>query len=110
MIAAIVLALLASLALTVALVLLVAWTRRTDTYRCRACGHGFGVSFAVRLVAPQWPTPTGGYKYLRCPSCGKRSWAAVDHVGLDMGLVLFWLGAIGVLVGLIVYVLAETLR
>jgi hypothetical protein len=99
--------LLAVLALTAAMVLLVAWTRRGDTYRCRACGHGFGVSFATNLVSPQWPTPTGGFKYLRCPSCGKRSWAAVDHVGLDVGLALFWFGFIGVLVGLIVFVLAE---
>jgi len=101
---------LAALALTAALVLLVAWTRRTDTYRCRDCGHQFSVSFATNLASPQWPTPTGGFKYLRCPSCRKRSWAAVDHLGLDAGLVLFWLGVIGVLVGLITYVLAVSLR
>jgi hypothetical protein len=110
MIAMTILALLVALALTAALVLLVAWTRRRDTYRCRACGHGFRVSFAANLVSPQWPTAGGGFKYLRCPSCGKRSWAAVDHVGLDVGLALFWFGVIAVLVGLIAYVLALSLR
>ena len=101
---------LGALALVAALVVFVAWTRRADTYRCRGCGHQFRVSFATKLVSPQWPTPTGGFKYLRCPSCGKRSWAAADHVGLDTGLAVFWLAVIGVLVGLITYVLAESLR
>ncbi len=110
MIVAIILALLVALTLTAALVLLVAWTRRADTYHCRGCGHEFAISLAMNLVSPQWPTPTGGFKYLRCPSCRKRSWAAVDHVGLDVGLALFWFGVIAVLVGLIAYVLALSLR
>jgi DNA-directed RNA polymerase subunit RPC12/RpoP len=93
----------------VAVPLLVAWTRRGDTYICRRCAHEFGISFPVALLNPQWPTG-GGLKYLRCPSCGKRSWAAVNHTGLDLGLVLFWAATILVLLGVIVLLLAVTLR
>ena len=66
MLALIVLALVLGL---LAFTLLVAWTRRADTYRCRGCGHEFAISLATNLVSPQWPTPSGGFKYLRCPSC-----------------------------------------
>jgi hypothetical protein len=107
MLAWIILAVLGAFAV-VALPLLVAWTRRADTYRCRRCDHQFAISYAMALVSPQWPTG-GGFKYLRCPSCGRRSWTAVNHAGLDLGLVLFWISTILLLLGLIVFILIVTL-
>lgn len=63
-------------ALAVGLYLAVRWHTLSFAYRCR-CGREFTISMGVNLVSPHWPTRRGGVKYLRCPECGRRSWAAV---------------------------------
>jgi DNA-directed RNA polymerase subunit RPC12/RpoP len=59
------------------LLLLVGWHARAFAYQCRNCGHEFAISLWMDLISPQWPGKEGGWKYLRCPQCGRRSWAMV---------------------------------
>jgi DNA-directed RNA polymerase subunit RPC12/RpoP len=42
-------------------------------YRCGNCGNQFDLS---PLAATFAPPRTGGSKFVRCPSCGARAWAA----------------------------------
>lgn len=58
--------------------LLIAWHRNTTAYQCLHCGNAFEISFLTALVTPHGISrnPDGtarGWKYLRCPHCGKRS-------------------------------------
>ena len=54
------------------LLMLVVWHNRRFAYHCPNCGHEFRTSFLRNLLAPHWPNREGGWKYLKCPSCGKR--------------------------------------
>ena len=61
-------------ALPVVIVLIVAliwWHARNTAYRCGACGHEFVVSVWRDAFSPHMIET----KYLKCPGCGKRSWA-----------------------------------
>jgi len=55
------------------LLLLVGWVNRHFGYRCRSCGHDFEISLFVNLVSPHGM----GWKYLKCPDCGRRTRAKV---------------------------------
>ena len=55
------------------LFLLVRWHAKNTAYRCRVCGHEFEISTGTDLMSPHVPEK----KYLKCPQCGKRSWATV---------------------------------
>jgi DNA-directed RNA polymerase subunit RPC12/RpoP len=45
-------------------------TSRYD-YQCERCGSTFSLAPAAAAIAPH---KMGGSKYLKCPSCGVRSW------------------------------------
>jgi DNA-directed RNA polymerase subunit RPC12/RpoP len=55
------------------LFLLVRWHAKSTAYRCPACGSEFEISVLTDFASLQLP----GRKYLKCPQCGKRSWATV---------------------------------
>jgi len=61
----------------VALYLLVRWHASVTAYRCTRCGHEFEIGVVTDLVSPHGPGRGGGWKYLKCPSCGRRSKARV---------------------------------
>lgn len=63
--------------LAVGLVLLVKWHAGYTGYRCGHCGHDFEISTLTDLASPQGMGPGGGWKYLRCPQCDRRSRARV---------------------------------
>jgi DNA-directed RNA polymerase subunit RPC12/RpoP len=61
-------------ALPVVIVLIAAliwWHARNTAYRCGHCGREFVVSAWKDAFSPHMLET----KYLRCPECGKRSWA-----------------------------------
>ena len=60
----------------VGMLLLVRWSARNSGYRCRHCGHEFQVSVFTELVSPHG-SGSGGWTYLRCPRCDRRSRARV---------------------------------
>ena len=59
--------------------LLVEWDTQTSGYRCPNCGKVFEISFLRNLVSPHGISGAGltgtggGWKYLKCPGCGKRA-------------------------------------
>ncbi|UCF77982.1 MAG: hypothetical protein JSW03_07660 [Candidatus Eiseniibacteriota bacterium] len=55
----------------VALYFLVTWHARTTGYGCAKCGHEFNITALTDLISPHVP----GKKYLKCPSCHRRTWA-----------------------------------
>ena len=55
----------------VSLMLLVRWHTRTFAYLCAVCGHEFEISIWKDLLSPHGVDKQGGWKYLRCPSCGR---------------------------------------
>lgn len=62
----------------VGLIALIAWHHRTVAYCCRHCGEVFEISFLTDLISPHGIDRSGGrqwrgWKYLRCPHCGRRS-------------------------------------
>ncbi len=62
------------LAIVAAAVLaLLSWHARNFGYRCSRCGHEFGVSALTELLTPH----VGRRHYVRCPNCGRRSWALI---------------------------------
>jgi len=63
----------------VLLLLLVYWHARDTAYRCPRCRNEFEISMLRDLVSPHMLTT----KYLRCPGCGKRSWAKALVKGID---------------------------
>jgi DNA-directed RNA polymerase subunit RPC12/RpoP len=46
---------------------------RAGGYRCGKCGHEFQINALQDLIGPH----TLAKKYVKCPQCGKRSWATV---------------------------------
>lgn len=56
--------------------LLIRWHARNTAYRCRDCHHEFEISVVTDAVSPHG-TGGGGWKYLKCPQCGKRTRARV---------------------------------
>ena len=52
------------------LFLLASWHARTFAYRCAECGLEYEISVWKNLVSPHGVDKKGGWKYLRCPSCG----------------------------------------
>jgi DNA-directed RNA polymerase subunit RPC12/RpoP len=59
------------------LFLLVGWHAKTFAYRCPRCGHEFEVSLLLDFISPHGPSKDGGWKYLKCPKCQRRSRALV---------------------------------
>jgi DNA-directed RNA polymerase subunit RPC12/RpoP len=55
------------------LLLLVKWHAANTVYRCQACGNVFSISMMTDAISPHLLDR----KYLKCPECGKRSWATV---------------------------------
>ena len=55
------------------LYLLVRWHARATAYRCAVCGYEFTISTLLDLTSPHVPDK----KFLKCPQCGKRSWAMI---------------------------------
>jgi hypothetical protein len=55
-------------------VVILVW-RQTRRYacRCRVCGHEFEISFSTNLLAPHGVDKTGGWQWLMCPGCHKRT-------------------------------------
>jgi hypothetical protein len=62
------------LALVMGGVVILVW-RQTRRYacRCRICGHEFEISFITNLLAPHGVDKTGGWQWLMCPNCQKRT-------------------------------------
>ena len=58
------------------MLLLVRWNARNTGYRCRHCGHEFEISMRTALISPHGSSG-GGWTYLRCPRCDRRSRAKV---------------------------------
>jgi DNA-directed RNA polymerase subunit RPC12/RpoP len=63
----------ASLILAISLFLLVQWHARNFAYRCLKCGHEFEVSAFTDFISPHGLSRSGGWKYLKCPKCHRRS-------------------------------------
>lgn len=59
------------------LVLLVRWHNRNFAFRCRNCGHEFGISAMRNFFSPHGIDESGGWKYLKCPHCQRRTRARV---------------------------------
>jgi len=59
------------------LLLLVSWHARTFAYRCRSCGHEFEISLWTDLISPHGLSKQGGWKYLSCPACRRRTKATI---------------------------------
>ncbi len=58
------------------LFLLVRWHSRSVAYRCAHCGNEFEVSLLTDLISPHG-IGNGGWKYLKCPRCIRRTRANV---------------------------------
>ncbi|MFU8795856.1 MAG: hypothetical protein ACNA7X_00965 [Dehalococcoidia bacterium] len=56
--------------------LLIRWHARNTAYRCRECHHEFEISILTDAISPHG-TGGGGWKYLRCPQCDRRTRAQV---------------------------------
>ena len=56
--------------------LLIRWHAMNTAYRCRDCRHEFEISVLTDAISPHG-TGGGGWKYLKCPQCGKRTRARV---------------------------------
>ena len=52
--------------------LLIRWHARNTAYRCRNCGHEFEISILTDAMSLHG-SGGGGWQYLRCPRCGKRT-------------------------------------
>lgn len=59
----------------VLLVLLVSWHSSTTAYICKKCNKKFIIGFFTDLLSPH----TTNKKYLKCPHCGKRTWAKESY-------------------------------
>lgn len=64
------------------LIFLVRWHSKAAVYRCTNCGNEFQVSILTDLISPQGAGKddtgkTYGWKYLKCPACGKRMKAII---------------------------------
>ena len=55
------------------LVVVVRWHASNTAYQCEACGNAFEISILQDLFTPHMLTT----KYVRCPACGRRTWAEV---------------------------------
>jgi DNA-directed RNA polymerase subunit RPC12/RpoP len=64
-------------AIVAGLYLLVAYDVRNSGYRCASCGNEFEISIATDLVTIHGVGKDRGWKYLKCPRCGKWSRATV---------------------------------
>jgi DNA-directed RNA polymerase subunit RPC12/RpoP len=56
----------------VSTVLLAWWNSSHSGYRCLHCGHEFSISTLTELISPHG-SGNGGWKYLRCPRCDRKS-------------------------------------
>jgi hypothetical protein len=64
------------LAAVASLLALARWHAAMAGYRCPRCGEEFAVGFWADLLSPQMLSWRGGRKFLRCPRCRQRGWAA----------------------------------
>lgn len=55
------------------LFLLVRWHTKNFAYRCTKCGYEFEISIITDFISPHGLSKSGGWKYLKCPKCHKRS-------------------------------------
>jgi len=53
-------------------IFLVSWHSKKVAYICKDCNEKFVIGFLRDLLSPHLPPDT---KYLKCPNCGKRTWA-----------------------------------
>jgi predicted RNA-binding Zn-ribbon protein involved in translation (DUF1610 family) len=53
--------------------LLISWHTKNFAYQCPNCGEIFEISVVTNFLGPNGGTK----KYLKCPACAKRSWAAI---------------------------------
>lgn len=56
--------------------MLVIWHTKNFAYRCPKCGEIFEISTMENLLGPNGLNK----KYLKCPKCGKRSWAEILRI------------------------------
>lgn len=63
--------------------LLVNWHTQNFAYKCEICGHEFRISFLLDLLSPHGLNSRGGWKYLKCPKCYKRSKATVIRISTN---------------------------
>ena len=59
--------------IVITIILLVNWHRLNFSYKCEFCEHEFRISFLLDLLSPHGPNRKGGWKFLKCPKCNKRS-------------------------------------
>jgi DNA-directed RNA polymerase subunit RPC12/RpoP len=57
----------------VGLVILVSWHAKATAYRCPSCGYEFEIFILTDFLSPHGVDGEGGWKYLNCPNCSKRS-------------------------------------
>lgn len=62
-----------ALTIIVGLYLLLLWQTAAFGYRCSNCGNEFTIGMAANFTAVN----AFSRRYVRCPACGKRSWADV---------------------------------
>jgi DNA-directed RNA polymerase subunit RPC12/RpoP len=55
------------------LVILVSWHAKATAYHCPKCGYDFEISIITDLLSPHGVNKEGGWKYLKCPNCSKRT-------------------------------------
>ncbi|MCX6825814.1 MAG: hypothetical protein NTV06_00905 [candidate division Zixibacteria bacterium] len=48
----------------------VRWHAINTEYKCPKCGNVFRISTFIDFISPHFPNK----KWLKCPSCGRRSW------------------------------------
>jgi DNA-directed RNA polymerase subunit RPC12/RpoP len=62
-----------ALIITLGTFLIISWHTKTFAYKCRNCSEIFEISVMTNFLGPN----AGTKKYLKCPNCGKRSWAVI---------------------------------
>ena len=53
--------------------LIISWHTKNFAYQCPSCDEIFEISVVTDFLGPNGGTK----KYLKCPNCGKRSWAVI---------------------------------
>ncbi len=67
------------------MIILAFWHAQKAHYHCTNCGNEFQVSILTDLISPQGlgrdnSGKTYGWKYVKCPSCGKRMKAPITQM------------------------------
>ena len=67
----------------IGMVWIVNWHTRSYAYQCTHCSHEFEISFLINLISPHGVDSQGGWTWLKCPDCNKRSRARIIKIVRD---------------------------